>query len=121
MIFYSLCVNTDAEILVPSHTAFPTVEAICFAGDTQAFVDADDWYTLDPKDAAAKVTARAVGVVPAHLYAQPVDLPGVQDLAARFGLWVAEDCAQAQGAARAGRRVGTFGRAGAFSFYPSTH
>ncbi len=119
MIFRALGVKAGDEILVPSHTAFPTVEAICFAGGTPVFVDADDWYTLDPKDAAAKVTARAVGVVPVHLYGQPVDLPAVQDLAARFGLWVVEDCAQAQGAAWDGRRVGTFGRAAAFSFYPS--
>jgi dTDP-4-amino-4,6-dideoxygalactose transaminase len=115
----ALGVKAGDEILVPSHTAFPTVEAICVAGGAPVFVDADDWYTLDPKDAAARVTPRTVGVVPVHLYGQPVDLAAVQDLAARFGLWVLEDCAQAQGAAWDGRRVGSFGRAAAFSFYPS--
>ena len=119
MILRALGVTAGDEILVPSHTAFPTVEAICFAGGTPVFVDADDWYTLDPKDAATRVTPRTVGVVPVHLYGQPVDLPAVQDLATRFGLWVLEDCAQAQGAAWDGRRVGSFGRAAAFSFYPS--
>ena len=107
------------EILVPSHTAFPTVEAICFAGATPVFVDVDDWYTFDPKDAATKVTSRTVGIVPVHLYGQPADLPAVQDLAARHGLWVLEDCAQAQGARWDGRPVGSFGRAAALSFYPS--
>jgi len=107
------------EILVPSHTAFPTVEALCFAGATPVFVDADDWYTFDCKDAVSKVTPRTVGIVPVHLYGQPVDLPAVQDLAARYGLWVLEDCAQAQGASWDGRRVGSFGRAAALSFYPS--
>ena len=106
----ALGVKAGDEILVPSHTAFPTVEAICVAGGAPVFVDADDWYTLDPKDAAARVTPRTVGVVPVHLYGQPVDLAAVQDLAARFGLWVLEDCAQAQGAAWDGRRVGSFGR-----------
>jgi dTDP-4-amino-4,6-dideoxygalactose transaminase len=115
----ALGVNAGDEILVPSHTAFPTVETICVAGGTPVFVDADDWYTLDPKDAAARVTPRTVGVVPVHLYGQPVDVPAVQDLAARFGLWVLEDCAQAQGSAWDGRRVGSFGRAAALSFYPS--
>src|SRR5207247_2357311 len=58
MILRALGVTAGDEILVPSHTAFPTVEAICFAGGTPVFVDADDWYTLDPKDAATRVTPR---------------------------------------------------------------
>jgi dTDP-4-amino-4,6-dideoxygalactose transaminase len=65
------------------------------------------------------VTPRTVGIVPVHLYGQPADVPAVADLASRFGLWVLEDCCQAHGAAWDGRRVGGFGRAGAFSFYPS--
>ena len=119
MTLRALGVRPGDEILVPSHTAFPTVEAICFAGATPVFVDADDWYTLDPKDAAARVTPRTVGILPVHLYGQPVDLPAVQDLATRFGLWLLEDGAQAQGAAWDGRAVGSFGRAAVFSFYPS--
>ncbi|MBI4627437.1 MAG: DegT/DnrJ/EryC1/StrS family aminotransferase, partial [Candidatus Rokubacteria bacterium] len=119
MTLRALGVRPGDEILVPSHTAFPTVEAICFAGATPVFVDADDWYTLDPKDAAARVTPRTVGIVPVHLYGQPVDLPAVQDLATRFGLWLLEDGAQAQGAAWDGRAVGSFGRAAVFSVYPS--
>ena len=119
LILRALEVKAGDEILVPSHTAFPTVEAICFAGATPVFVDADDWYTLHPKDAAAKITPRTVGVVPVHLYGQPVDVPAVLDLAQRAGLWVLEDCAQALGAALNGRKVGDFGRAAALSFYPS--
>ncbi|MBI3634617.1 MAG: DegT/DnrJ/EryC1/StrS family aminotransferase [Candidatus Rokubacteria bacterium] len=119
MIFKSLGVKPGDEILAPSHTAFPTIEAICFAGATPVFVDVDDWYTLDPKDAAAKVTTKTVGIVPVHLYGQPVDLPAVQDLATRHGLWLLEDCAQAQGATWNGKMVGSFGRAADFSFYPS--
>jgi dTDP-4-amino-4,6-dideoxygalactose transaminase len=119
MTLRALGVKPGDEILTPSHTAFPTIEAICFAGATPVFVDADDWYAVDPKDAATKVTARTVGIVAVHLYGQPVDLPAVQDLATRHGFWVVEDCAQAQGATWDGRKVGGFGRAAAFSFYPS--
>ena len=119
MTFKAFGVGPGDEILVPSHTAFPTVEAVCCAGGTPVFVDTDDWYTLDPKDAEAKVTPRTVGVVPVHLYGQPAELPAVQDLASRHGLWLLEDCAQAQGAAWDGRSVGSFGRAGVLSFYPS--
>jgi dTDP-4-amino-4,6-dideoxygalactose transaminase len=119
MTFKALGVGPGDEVLVPSHTAFPTVEAVCFAGGTPVFVDVDDCYTLDPKDAAGKVTPRTVGIVPVHLYGQPAELPAVQDLASRHGLWLLEDCAQAQGAAWDGRPVGGFGRAGVLSFYPS--
>jgi len=119
MTLRALEVKAGDEVLVPSHTAFPTIEAVCFAGAVPVFVDADDWYTLDPKDAAPKVTSRTVGILPVHLYGQPADLPAVQDLAARHGLWLLEDCAQAQGAAWNGQMVGSFGRAAALSFYPS--
>ena len=107
------------EVLVPSHTAFPTVEAICFAGATPVFVDVDESFTVDVRDAAAKVTPRTVGFVPVHLYGHPADLPAIQALCAERGLWLLEDCAQAHGAEWQGRKVGGFGRAAAFSFYPS--
>lgn len=114
-----LGVKPGDEILVPSHTAFPTVEAICFAGAVPVFVEVDEWYAMDPKDAAARATARTVGIVPVHLYGQAVDVAAVQDLAARLGVWILEDCAQAQGATWAGQHVGSFGRAAIYSFYPS--
>jgi dTDP-4-amino-4,6-dideoxygalactose transaminase len=104
---------------VPSHTAFPTVEAICFAGAVPVFVDVDDSYTVDLKDAAGKISPRTVGFVPVHLYGHPADLPGLRQLCAERSLWMLEDCAQAHGAGCLGRKVGTFGRAAAFSFYPS--
>jgi dTDP-4-amino-4,6-dideoxygalactose transaminase len=119
MTFRALGVKAGDEVLVPSHTAFPTIEAICFAEATPVFVDVDDWYGMDAADAAARVTPRTVGIVPVHIYGQPVDVPAVRELAARFGLWIVEDCCQAHGAAWDGRKVGGFGRAGAFSFYPS--
>jgi len=115
----ALGVKAGDEVLVPSHTAFPTVEAICVAEATPVFVDADEFYTLDMRDAEAKVTPRTVGMVPVHLYGQSVDLAAVERLASRLGLWILEDCAQAQGAEWTGRRVGSFGRAAVFSFYPS--
>jgi dTDP-4-amino-4,6-dideoxygalactose transaminase len=112
-------VKPTDEVLVPSHTAFPTVEAICFAGAVPVFVDVDDTYTVDLEDAGAKISPRTVGFVPVHLYGHPGDLDGILQLCRERSLWLLEDCAQAHGAAWHGRRVGTFGRAGAFSFYPS--
>jgi dTDP-4-amino-4,6-dideoxygalactose transaminase len=114
-----LGVKAGDEILVPSHTAFPTIEAICFAEAVPVFVDADAFYTLDAHDAAAKATPRTVGVIPVHLYGQPVDVDAARTLASRLGVWMLEDCAQAHGAAWKSQKVGSFGRAGVFSFYPS--
>src|SRR3989442_167509 len=74
---------------------------------------------MDAADAAAKVTPRTVGVIPVHLSGQPVDLPAARELASKFGLWMLEDCAQAHGAAWQGQKVGAFGGAAVFSFYPS--
>ncbi len=119
MLVRSFGAGPGDEILVPSHTAFPTVEAICFAGAIPIFVDVDDSFTVDVRDAIAKVTPRTVGFVPVHLYGHPADLPAIQALCAQRGLWLLEDCAQAHGAEWQGRKVGGFGRAAAFSFYPS--
>src|SRR5438876_1014287 len=81
----ALGVKAGDEVLVPSHTAFPTIEAICFADATPVFVDADAFYTMDVADAAARVTPRTVGVIPVHLYGQPVDVPAVRELAVLYG------------------------------------
>ena len=115
----ALGVKAGDEILVPAHTAFPTIEAICLTDATPVFVDADAYYTMDPVDAAAKATPRTVGLLPVHLYGQSVDLDAISELASRLGVWVLEDCAQAHGAAWRGQKVGGFGRAAVFSFYPS--
>src|SRR5262249_30680968 len=115
----SLGVKAGDEVLVPSHTAFPTIEAVCFADATPVCVDGDAFYTMAAAGAGAKISPRTVGVVPVHLYGQAVDVPAVRDLANRFGLWMLEDCAQAHGASFQGRKLGSLGRAAAFSFYPS--
>jgi dTDP-4-amino-4,6-dideoxygalactose transaminase len=112
-------VKPGDEVLVPAHTAFPTVEAICFSGATPVFVDVDETHTADLDDAAAKISARTVGFVPVHLYGHPASLDRILRLCDDRGLWLLEDCAQAHGAGWRGRKVGSFGRAGAFSFYPS--
>jgi len=107
------------EIIVPSHTAFPTVEPIIHVGAKPVFVDVDETYCLDPGQLEGAITSRTVGIMPVHLYGHPADMDRIQQLAERHGLWVIEDCAQAQGARHQGRRVGSIGTAAGFSFYPS--
>ena len=108
------------EVLIPSLTAFPSVEPLIHAGAVPVFCDVDPkTYTIDVADARRRVTPRTRGILPVHLYGRPADLDGVATLAADHGLWVVEDCAQAHGARYGGKRVGSVAAHAAFSFYPS--
>jgi len=107
------------EIIVPSHTAFPSIEPMLHCGAKPAFVDIDDTYCIDPQLIEAAITPRTVGIIPVHLYGHPADLDPVMEIAQRHNLWVIEDCAQAHGAIYKGCPVGSIGTAAAFSFYPS--
>jgi dTDP-4-amino-4,6-dideoxygalactose transaminase len=107
------------EILVPSLTAFPTIEPLIHCGAKPIFCDIDDTFTIDLADAARKVTAKTVGIIPVHLYGRPADMDAVKKLAAEKRLWVIEDCAQSHGALWKGKRVGSLTEMAAFSFYPS--
>jgi dTDP-4-amino-4,6-dideoxygalactose transaminase len=107
------------EVIVPAHTAFPTIEPLLHRGAIPVFVDIDDSYCLDPAAVEAAVGPRTVGIIPVHLYGHPADMDRIAAIAAKHKLWVLEDCAQAHGARHRGRRVGAIGTVGAFSFYPS--
>lgn len=107
------------EILVPSHTAFPSIEPMIHFGAKPVFIDIDETYCLDVELLKASITPRTVGILPVHLYGHPANLDRVLEIARKHHLWVIEDCAQAHGARVRGRRVGSMGLAGAFSFFPS--
>ncbi len=107
------------EVIVPSHTAFPSIEPMLHCGARPVFVDIDDTYCIDPDLIEAAITPRTVGILPVHLYGHPADLDPIVAVARRRRLWVIEDCAQAHGARYKGRPVGSIGTAAAFSFYPS--
>jgi dTDP-4-amino-4,6-dideoxygalactose transaminase len=111
-------------VVTVSHTAVATVAAIELAGAVPVLVDIDAaTFTIDC-DALAGAVRRDWGVplraiVPVHLYGQPADMPAVMEIARGHGLAVIEDCAQAHGASLDDRKVGTWGDAAAFSFYPT--
>ena len=107
------------EILVPSLTAFPSIEPMIHAGAKPVFCDIDDTYTIDPEDAARRITKRTVGILPVHLYGRPANIDAMMALASKHNLWIIEDCAQSHGAKWKGKRVGSFTAHAAFSFYPS--
>jgi dTDP-4-amino-4,6-dideoxygalactose transaminase len=108
------------EVITVSHTFIATALAISAAGATPVFVDVrPDDGLIDLTAAAAAVTDRTRAIVPVHLYGRCADMGPLMALAREHSLRVIEDAAQAHGAALGGRRSGTFGDAGCFSFYPS--
>ena len=108
------------EVLTSAYSFIATAEAIVAVGAIPVFVDINlDSYTLDPADLASTVTPRAKAIIPVHLYGHPCDMDRVFMVAKAHRLQVIEDCAQAIGARYQGQRVGSLGKAGALSFYPS--
>lgn len=119
MLYHAMGVRPADEIIVPSHTAFPSIEPMIHRGAKPVFIDIDETYCLDVDLIDASITSRTVGILPVHLYGHPANLDGVLAIARKHGLWVVEDCAQAFGARYNGQRIGSSGAAGAFSFFPS--
>jgi dTDP-4-amino-4,6-dideoxygalactose transaminase len=115
----ALGVKPGDEVLVPSHTAFPTIESIFNAGATPVFLETDETHTIDPASIEPRLSRRSRAILPVHLYGQPCDMDPILELAHRHGLVVLEDCAQAHGARHRARRVGSLGNAAALSFYAS--
>jgi dTDP-4-amino-4,6-dideoxygalactose transaminase len=94
--------------------------AVVAAGATPRLADVDlDTFALDPASLAREITPAARAVIPVHLYGQCADMDAIGEIAARHGLAVVEDAAQAHGAALGARRAGTLGRIAAWSFYPT--
>ena len=108
------------EVITPANTFYATVAAIVLAGATPVLVDADDASFLIDADAAeAAVTARTRVLLPVHLYGKPAPMDSLQRIATRHNIVIVEDAAQAHGAAIGGRKAGSFGALGCFSFHPS--
>lgn len=109
----------DEVITAPLSAAYSAL-AIMMAGATPVFADLDpERLTLAPDAVLAAVTPRTAAIMPVHLYGQPADMAAIMAVASRHDLAVLEDACQAHFATCAGRAVGTFGAAGAFSFYPT--
>lgn len=116
----ALGIGPGDEVITVSNTAAPTVVAIDQVGATPVFVDVrESDYLMDVSQLEDHITERTRCILPVHLYGQCVDMAAVEEVAARHNLIIFEDCAQAHGARRHGRLAGTFGKAAAFSFYPT--
>ncbi|HTU74589.1 MAG TPA: aminotransferase class I/II-fold pyridoxal phosphate-dependent enzyme [Trebonia sp.] len=116
----ALGIGPGDEVIVPSFSFAATAGVVALAGAVPVFADIDPaTFCLDPAGVAAAVTPRTAAIIAVHLYGHPAPMSSLLPLAARHGLAVVEDAAQAHGAALGGRPAGSFGAAAAFSFYPT--
>ncbi|TMQ65559.1 MAG: DegT/DnrJ/EryC1/StrS family aminotransferase [Candidatus Eisenbacteria bacterium] len=115
----ALGVGEGDEVIVPAHTFIATAEAVSHVGARPVLVDVcEDTGNLDPAAPLGATTTRTRAIIPVHLYGQPADLDPIIKFAESRGIAVLEDACQAHGAAYRGVRVGSFGAASCFSFYP---
>jgi dTDP-4-amino-4,6-dideoxygalactose transaminase len=116
----ALEIGLGDEVITTPFTFFATSEAIVQTGATPIFVDIEPaTFNIDPALIEAAITPRTRAILPVHLYGLPADMPAIMTIARRHRVHVVEDCAQAIGAEIDGRRVGSFGDAGCFSFFPT--
>lgn len=110
------------DVVLPPYTFMATANAILHQGLVPVFADVNpQTYNLDPDEVDRRVTEKTKAIIPVHMLGQPADMRFVLEVARRHGLMVIEDCAQANGAEYQGRKVGTFGDIGCFSFYLNKH
>lgn len=114
-------IEPGAEIILPSHAFIAAAQAIHFAGAAPIPIDLDesDGWLIDPEAVRAAITPRTRGIMAVHVNGRVCAMDALREIAHEFGLVIYEDAAQALGAKFDGRAAGTFGRWGAFSFYPS--
>lgn len=116
----ALHIGPGDEVITVPFTFVATTEAIGIVGATPVFVDIDPkTYCLDPALVEAAITPRTRAIMPVHLYGQPVDMDPLLEIAKRHNLAIIEDCAQSIGAEYKGRKTGSIGTFGCFSFFPS--
>jgi len=114
-----LGVGPGDEVITTPNTFIATAEAISFCGATPVFVDVDPvTYTMDPDLLESAITSQTKAIIPVHLYGQPADMDPILAVAKQHGLLVIEDACQAHGSEYKGRKAGSLGDAGCFSFYP---
>ncbi len=114
----ALGIGPGDEVVTVANSWISTSETITQAGARPVFVDVDPYFHIDPDRIEEKISPRTRALLPVHLYGQPAAIDRIMEIAARRGLPVVEDCAQSHFATFDGRRTGTFGVIGTFSFYP---
>lgn len=116
----ALDIGEGDEVISTAFTFVATSESIGIVGAKPVFVDIDaDTFNIDASKIEAAITPKTKAIIPVHLYGQPCDMDVIMDIAKRYNLFVIEDACQAIGAEYKGKKVGTIGDVGCFSFYPT--
>lgn len=115
----ALNIGYGDEVIVPANTYIATVLGITENRATPVFVEPDEYYNLDADKIEEKITNKTRAIMVVHLYGQAANMKKIQDIAAKYNLYLLEDCAQSHGAKFEGKTTGTFGDIGCFSFYPT--
>jgi len=112
-------IGTGDEVITVSNTAVPTVTAIVMTGATPVFVDVDRYFLMDVVELQSAIHNETKAIIPVHLFGQMCDMGSIMNTAHENNLRVIEDCAQSHGATYNGRKAGSIGDVGCFSFYPT--
>jgi dTDP-4-amino-4,6-dideoxygalactose transaminase len=115
----SLDIGPGDEVITVSNTAVPTISAIREIGAMPLFVDVDQYFTIDVTKIESKITKKTKAILPVHIYGGACDMKMIGKIAKKHKLKIIEDCAQATGTDYNGQKVGSFGDASCFSFYPT--
>ena len=119
LVLLALGIGRGDEVIIPSNTFIATALAVSYTGATPVLVDPDEiTYNMCEKGLEDALTDKTKAIIPVHLYGQAAEMDEILAFAEKHNLYVVEDCAQAHGALYKGKKVGTFGIAGCFSFYP---
>lgn len=119
LILCALGIGQGDEVIVPSNTFIATALAVSHTGAIPVLVEPNkDTYTIDTEKIEGAITKHTRAIIPVHLYGRAADMEPIQRMAKKYGLYVIEDAAQAHGAMYYGKKVGSFGIAAGFSFYP---
>lgn len=119
LVLLALGIGAGDEVITVSNTFIATAEAITYTGATPVFVDVEEtYYTMNPGLIKEAITPRTKAIIPVHLFGQMADMDPIIEIAGEYGLYVVEDACQAHGATYCGKKAGSIGIAGAFSFYP---
>ena len=112
----ALGVGPGQEIIIPAYMWVSVVAAVVNLGAIPVLADIDESFTLDPRDVQRRITPRTTGIIVVHMSGAPANCPAILQLARERGLFLLEDCAQCAGGSISGKKVGTFGDTGIFSF-----
>ncbi|MEW6108834.1 MAG: DegT/DnrJ/EryC1/StrS family aminotransferase [Nitrospirota bacterium] len=116
----ALGIGEGDEVITTPFTFFATAEAVLYTGATPVFVDIrHDTMNMDPDRIEAVITEKTKAILPVHIFGHPADMEEIARIARKYNLRIVEDCAQSFGSDINGKKTGSFGDAGCFSFYPS--